>query len=79
MKRNGVGLVIVETFSNQRTAQRLAELSKGRSVVLAQEVNAVPGVDSYQALFQYNIEALLAAHRELKGASANPPVAESAR
>jgi hypothetical protein len=79
MERSGVGLVIVETFSNQRTAQRLAELSKGRPVVLAQEVHAVPGVDSYQALFQYNIEALLAAHRELNGASTNPPAAETTR
>jgi len=79
MKESGVGLVIVETFSNLRTAQRLAELSKGRTVVLAQEVNAVPGVESYQALFQYNTEALLAARRELNGASANPPAAETTR
>jgi ABC-type Zn uptake system ZnuABC Zn-binding protein ZnuA len=78
MKNNGVGLVIVETFSNQRTAQRVADLSKGRTVLLAQEVNAVPGVETYQALFQYNAEALLAAHRELNGASTNPPGAETA-
>ena len=79
MKNNGVGLVIVETFSNQRTAQRVADLSRGRTVLLAQEVDAVPGVETYQALFQYNIEALLAAHRELNGASANPPAAEVTR
>ncbi len=79
MKENGVGLVIVETFSNQRTAQRVAELAKGRTVLLAQEVNAIPGVETYQALFQYNTEALLAAHRELNGASANPPAAETTR
>ncbi len=79
MERSGVGLVIVETFSNQRTAQRVADLSKGRTVLLAQEVNAVPGVETYQALFQYNTEALLAAHRELNGASTNPPAAETTR
>jgi len=79
MKENGVGLVIVETFSNQRTARRLAELSKGRSVLLAQEVNAVPGVETYQALFEYNIEALLAAYRELNGASSKPLTEETAR
>ena len=79
MKDNGVGLVIVETFSNQRTAQRLADLSKGRTVLLAQEVDAVPGVETYQALFQYNTEALLAAHRELNGASTKPPAAETTR
>ncbi len=79
MERSGVGLVIVETFSNQRTAQRVADLSKGRTVLLAQEVNAVPGVETYQALFEYNTEALLAAHRELNGASTNQPAAETTR
>jgi ABC-type Zn uptake system ZnuABC Zn-binding protein ZnuA len=79
MTESGVGLVIVETFSNQRTAKRLADLSKGQTVVLAQEVNAVPGVETYQALFRYNVETLLAAHRELNGASADPPVAEQTR
>ncbi len=79
MERSGVGLVIVETFSNQRTAQRVADLSKGRTVLLAHEVNAVPGVETYQALFEYNTEALLAAHRELNGASTNPPTAETTR
>jgi hypothetical protein len=79
MKNGGVGLVIVETFSNQRTAQRVADLAKGRTVLLAQEVNALPGVQTYQALFQYNTEALLAAHRELNGTSTNPPAAEPTR
>ena len=79
MKENGVGLVIVETFSDERTAQRLAELVEGRAVLLAQEVSAVSGVDTYQALFRHNTEALLAAHRQLKEASAEPPAAESTR
>ncbi len=79
MQKNGVGLVIVETFSDQRAAQRLAELSHGRSVLLAQEVNAVPGVDTYQALFEHNIEGLLTAHQELSGASANPLAVETTR
>jgi ABC-type Zn uptake system ZnuABC Zn-binding protein ZnuA len=79
MKDNGVGLVIVETFSDQRTAQRLAELANGRTVLLAQEVNAVSGVDTYQALFEYNTEALIAAHRKQSGASAKSPATETAR
>jgi zinc/manganese transport system substrate-binding protein len=79
MEQGGVSLVIVETFSNQKTAERLAEFAGGRVVVLAQDVNALPGVETYEALFQYNIEALLAAHRELNGASANPPAAEATR
>jgi ABC-type Zn uptake system ZnuABC Zn-binding protein ZnuA len=69
MERDGVGLVIVETFSDQKTARRVAELAGGRAVVLAQEVDALPGADSYQALFEHNVEALLAAQRELAGAS----------
>jgi ABC-type Zn uptake system ZnuABC Zn-binding protein ZnuA len=69
MEQEGVELVIVETFSNQKTARRVAELAGGRAVVLAQEVDAVPGVDSYQELFEHNVEALLAAQRELSRAS----------
>ncbi len=68
MKRSGAGLVLVETFSNLRTAERLAELADGRTVVLAQEVNALPEVESYQQLFRFNIEAILTARRALEGA-----------
>ncbi len=67
MKQNGVGLVILETFSNQKTARRLAELAGGHVVLLAQQVNALSGVETYQALFEHNVEALLAAQRELGG------------
>ncbi len=65
MEQNGVGLVIVETFSNQKTARRLAELAGGRVVLLAQEVNALSGVETYQTLFEHNVEALLAVQGEL--------------
>jgi ABC-type Zn uptake system ZnuABC Zn-binding protein ZnuA len=64
MKQHGVGLVIVETFSNQKTARRVAELAGGRAVLLAQEVNALSGVETYQALFEHNVEVLLAVQRE---------------
>jgi ABC-type Zn uptake system ZnuABC Zn-binding protein ZnuA len=67
MKQSDTGLLILETFSDRKTAQRLAELAGGRAVVLAQEVEALPGVESYQALFEYNVEALLTAQRELRG------------
>ena len=67
MKQSGVGLVIVATFSNQKTARRVAELAGGRAIVLAQEVKALSGVETYQALFEHNVEALLAAQRELSG------------
>jgi ABC-type Zn uptake system ZnuABC Zn-binding protein ZnuA len=67
MEQNGVDLVIVETFSNQKTARRLAELAAGRVVLLAQEVNSHSGAETYQALFEHNVEALLAAQGELGG------------
>jgi len=79
MKENAVGLVIVETFSDLKTAQRLADLAGGRAVVLAQEVNALPDVKTYEALFEYNVEALLAAQRELSGSPTKPPSAETTR
>ena len=65
MEQNGVGVVMVETFSNQKTARRLAELAGGRVVLLAQEVNSHSGAETYQALFEHNVEALLAAQGEL--------------
>jgi ABC-type Zn uptake system ZnuABC Zn-binding protein ZnuA len=68
MESSGVGLVIVETYSNRKIAERLAELAGGRVVVLAQEVKALPGVESYQGLFEHNVDALLAAWRDLEGA-----------
>jgi ABC-type Zn uptake system ZnuABC Zn-binding protein ZnuA len=77
MEQSGVVLVILATFSNPKTARRLAELASGRAVVLAQEVNALPGAETYQALFEHNVEALLAARRELSGLSANPPSRET--
>ena len=77
MEQSGVGLIILATFSNQKTARRLAELASARAVVLAQEVNALPGVETYQALFDHNVEALLAAQREVSGSSANPPSRET--
>jgi zinc/manganese transport system substrate-binding protein len=79
MEENAVGLVIVETFSDLKTAQRLADLVGGRAVVLAQEVNALPDAKTYEALFEHNVEALLAAQRELGGSPTTPPTAEAAR
>jgi ABC-type Zn uptake system ZnuABC Zn-binding protein ZnuA len=61
MRREGVRLVIVETFSNQKIAARVAGRADARAVVLAQEVRALPGVDSYERLFEYNVEAILEA------------------
>jgi len=79
MKKHDVGLVIVETFSDLKTAQRLADLVGGRAVVLAQGVNALPDVETYKALFEHNVEALLAAQRELSESPMKPSTTETAR
>jgi len=79
MEENDVGLVIVETFSDLNTAQRLADLAGGRAVVLAQEVNALPDVKTYEALFEHNVEALLAVQRELGGSPTKQSTTEEAR
>ena len=79
MEENGVGLVIVDTFSDLKTAHRLADLVGGRAVVLAQQVNALPDVETYEALFEHNVEVLLSAQRELSGSPAKPSTPETAR
>ena len=61
MSQQRVRVVIVETFSNQKIAKRVAERADARAVVLAQEVHALPDVDSYERLFEYNVDALLGA------------------
>ena len=61
MSQQRVRVVIVETFSNQKIAKRVAERADARAVVLAQEVHALPDVDSYERLFAYNVDALLGA------------------
>jgi len=61
MSQEAVRVVIVETFSNHKIAERVAERADARPVVLAQEVHALPDVDSYERLFEYNVNALLEA------------------
>ena len=59
MSQAGVRVVIVETFSSQKIAERVAKRAGARAVVLAQEVYALPEVDSYARLFEYNVDTLL--------------------
>ena len=61
MSQEGVRVLIVATFSSQKIAERVARRAGGRAVVLAQEVYALPEVDSYARLFEYNVDALLEA------------------
>jgi ABC-type Zn uptake system ZnuABC Zn-binding protein ZnuA len=65
MRREGVKIVIVETFSDRKAAQRVAQRADGKAIVLAQEVRALPGVDSYAAIFEHNVEALATAFQDM--------------
>ena len=65
MKTDGARIVVLTTFSNKRNAELIAQRVGGTALVLAQEVHALPGVDSYEELFEYNVEALLSVYREL--------------
>jgi ABC-type Zn uptake system ZnuABC Zn-binding protein ZnuA len=65
MKAHGARIVALTTFSSEKNGKLVAERAGGRALVLAQEVHALPGVDGYEELFEYNVEALLSVYREL--------------
>jgi ABC-type Zn uptake system ZnuABC Zn-binding protein ZnuA len=58
MRARSVGVVIVETYNSRKNAEFVADKAHARAVVLAQEVKAIDGVDSYEAMFEYNVRAL---------------------
>lgn len=74
MKAQGAKIVIVETFNSRKNAETVAERAAGAAVVLAQNVNALDGVDSYEKVFEHNIEALVDAFQK---AGVEPAAAES--
>lgn len=61
MKRDGVGLILMSTFYNQKTANLVAKLSGARIVTLANSVEGFPEVATYFDLFEINLSRLLAA------------------
>jgi len=65
MKAHGARIVILTTFSNEKNGRLVAQRAGGKAVILAQEVHAFPEVDSYEELFEYNAQALLAVYQEL--------------
>jgi ABC-type Zn uptake system ZnuABC Zn-binding protein ZnuA len=64
MKATGAKIVIVETYNNKSNADFVAELAGGIAVVLAQEVNALPEVDTYEKLFEHNVKLLVQAFKD---------------
>jgi zinc/manganese transport system substrate-binding protein len=63
MKREGVKVVVVETYNSLAEAKTIADAAGATAVVLPDHVNGVAEVDSYQKLFRYDVEKLIeAAH-----------------
>lgn len=58
-KANGVRVVICETYDDPKLAQYVADQIGGRMIVLPDHVNGVPGVDTYQKLFRYDVAKLI--------------------
>lgn len=61
MKREGVKVVICETWDDVKLAQYVADQAGAKMVVLPDHVNGVPGVDTYARLFRYDTQKLIEA------------------
>jgi zinc/manganese transport system substrate-binding protein len=55
----GVKVVICETYNDKNLARFVADQIGGKMVVLPDHVKGVPGIDSYQELFRYNVRKLI--------------------
>lgn len=64
MKRDGVKLILMSTFYDQKTADLVARLSGAEIVTLANSVEGIEGADDYLKLFDVNLSRLLAAVRD---------------
>ena len=63
MKEDRVKLLIVEPWSDQKLAERLAREAGAKAVTLATAVGSVKGADSYIDAVDYNVKALAQALR----------------
>lgn len=77
MEEAGAKIVLVETFNPFKNAESVADRVGGQAVLLAQEVGALPEVDTYEKLFEHDVRALLDAFKEVgiqpRGAPAPAP------
>ncbi|MBI2188586.1 MAG: zinc ABC transporter substrate-binding protein [Acidobacteria bacterium] len=68
MKRQGVKLIVVEPYFSLRTPQAIAnQIPGGRVLVLAPSVGGVKDVGDYLQLFDYNVNLLAAALKQVTG------------
>ncbi len=61
MKRDGVKVIVMSTFYDQKTANLLAKLSGARVVTLSNSVEGLPEAKDYLSLFDVDLQRLLAA------------------
>ena len=59
MKREGVKVVIVETYSDDKLAAYVADRAGAKVIRLPDHVNGVPEADTYQKLFRYDVQKLI--------------------
>ena len=68
MKRGGIRLIIVEPYFSLRTPQAIAnQLAGGKVLVLAPSVDGVKDVTDYIQLFEYNVNLLAGALKQVAG------------
>jgi zinc/manganese transport system substrate-binding protein len=72
MQREGVRVVVCETYSDDKLAQFVAEQAGAKLVVLPDHVLGVPEADSYVKLFRYDVEKLIEAARAAGVEPTNP-------
>lgn len=76
MRAQHATVVIVETYNSLKDAKFVADKGGGRAVVLAQEVKAVKGVDTYEKMFEYNVRTLREAFDATAAANPSPASGE---
>jgi zinc/manganese transport system substrate-binding protein len=59
MKRQGVKVVICETYDDNKLAQYVADQAGAKMVILPDHVLGVPQADTYQDLFRYDVDKLI--------------------
>ncbi len=63
MKNERVKVIIVEPWSDFKLAERVAQETGAKAVVLAPAVGGVKGADSYIGAIDYNVKTLAEAFR----------------
>ncbi len=77
MKEQGVKVVIVETYDDDKLAKYVADQAGAQLVRLPDHVLGVPEADSYQKLFRYDVDKLIEAAKAA-GIEPKPVKAEGA-